>query len=579
MENYLRVITNRVDTNEKDINIINHKIDDINSTELEEMTLKTKLDSLVEGMKEEILEETKFEFLPLWKKYKALEEKYEKLNTKYNYMVKENFSLHNDIAMLREDMANINSTIKEEFEKMGKENTKNNKYDKIKEDVTMLLDSKSTMQRTLTEHSYRIKDTKQIVTTCIKKSEDIENITDILDENIQIVREKANVNSNDIEEVQLTLETIRNFTKNELKSVLQTQKELVDSVQQLKNQQQSAPPIEIDTNTAPTKHRDNPYVSKTPAKVPSTVNPFDMFDIHQKVTPSIQPKKEPTYPQSAPPTSKFDPIDLTTLWETTNQSTKPVLPSYNTKYSFKKWQSLCLLEFSTSKSKYYKSFVVSSDSGEKILDPTMSTDKKSDLFALLNKAIKAENLGFLDHSIIARSDGLELWKLCESRYAPAEKSPLEKKQLERTFENMKKGKNESPDDFLKRIETQVTTLATYGIYPTHQDKALTLLKGLQSDKLEGPILSVTYNDSNYNIWVKPDNLKHTLEKAKSLILHKTEMQKYLPKNETYADKAKLGQETGGGTGNSPGNNTNAGKAQFLRNANAQILQFKNEMSK
>ena len=112
MENYLRVITNRVDTNEKDINIINHKNDDINSTELEEMTLKTKLDSLVEGMKEEILEETKFEFLPLWKKYKALEEKYEKLNTKYNYMVKENFSLHNDIAMLREDMANINSTIK-----------------------------------------------------------------------------------------------------------------------------------------------------------------------------------------------------------------------------------------------------------------------------------------------------------------------------------------------------------------------------------------------------------------------------------------------------------------------------------
>ena len=89
-----------------------------------------------------------------------------------------------------------------------------------------------------------------------------------------------------------------------------------------------------------------------------------------------------------------------------------------------------------------------------------------------------------------------------------------KKQLERAFENLKKGTNKSPDDFLKRVEAQASTLATYDIFPTDQDKALTLLKGLQSNKLEAPILSVTYNDSNYNIWVKPDNLKHTFGKSK-----------------------------------------------------------------
>ena len=82
---------------------------------------------------------------------------------------------------------------------------------------------------------------------------------------------------------------------------------------------------------------------------------------------------------------------------------------------------------------------------------------------LFNKALKSKNLEFFDFSVIARSDQLELWQLCESRYAPMEKSSYEKKQLERDFETMKKGTNE---DFLKRVEIQASNLVAYGIFCT-----------------------------------------------------------------------------------------------------------------
>ena len=88
---------------------------------------------------------------------------------------------------------------------------------------------------------------------------------------------------------------------------------------------------------------------------------------------------------------------------------------------------MCQLEIATTKRQYYKSFIKTSTTGEKFLDPTLSQEKQSELFALLNKAIKAENLEFLDHSVISRSDDLEIWELCKSRYAPTEKLRLEKK--------------------------------------------------------------------------------------------------------------------------------------------------------
>mmetsp|Transcript_3574 Transcript_3574/g.4956 ORF Transcript_3574/g.4956 Transcript_3574/m.4956 type:complete len:178 (+) Transcript_3574:287-820(+) len=137
-----------------------------------------------------------------------------------------------------------------------------------------------------------------------------------------------------------------------------------------------------------------PYKSKTLSKVSTTMNPFNIFEPQSIAkTPPIQPKIEPTYPKSAPLSSRYDPIDLMTTLDPSTQSHKPVLPLYNPKYSYKKWQWLCLPEFATSKSKYYKSFVISKKMVI-LFYPAMLQDKKSNLFALLNKVIKPEDLEF-----------------------------------------------------------------------------------------------------------------------------------------------------------------------------------------
>jgi len=174
------------------------------------------------------------------------------------------------------------------------------------------------------------------------------------------------------------------------------------------------------------------------------------------------------------------------------QTKAPVLPSFNAKYSYVKWQQLCLLEISTSKSTYYKNMVKTNADGTKYLDPELPQEKKADLFAIINKAMKPEHLEFLDHSVISRSDGIELWQLCESCYTPYEKSRYEKKELDNAFDTMKKGSKKSNDEFLKRVEIQASQLVTDRIFPTDQEKQLTLLKGLDTVTLEGPILSVTY---------------------------------------------------------------------------------------
>ena len=325
---------------------------------------------------------------------------------------------------------------------------------------------------------------------------------------------------------------------------------------------------------------------KRPTPQKSSNNPFDIFsppsEIPRSELHTVTPAPMPIPPNPQPQQLSMKPeptrdkqvgIDFTSWFDHSAISKAPTLPPFNPKHSFKKWQSLCILELSTSKSSYYKSFTTLDASGRRILNPELDRDKRADLFALLNKAMKPENLEFLDFSVIGRSDGLELWQLCESRYAPSEKSAYEKKQLEREFENMKKAPNESADNFLKRVETQAANLATYKIFPTEQDKALTLLKGLHSTKLEAPILSVTYQDSNYNIWVKPGDLRHTLEKAKSLIYHKSEIEKSYKPLLPYADKVQV-------QGTPPATLTGTGVSlpSQPRPPNPNITQFKLEMS-
>ena len=78
---------------------------------------------------------------------------------------------------------------------------------------------------------------------------------------------------------------------------------------------------------------------------------------------------------------------------------------------------------------------------------------------------------------------------------------------------------ETKDDFLKRVELKANELSTYGVLLSDADKTITLLKGLKHEALKSAILAIYSNDHSYTHWIKPKNLKHTLDKAKSLLHH------------------------------------------------------------
>jgi len=573
-------LNNKIERQAKNVNVLYHRVDDMNITDLEEAMLETKITTLKSSLQEEIqsiLDQQKEAFNS---EMNELKKNLDNTNNRYRYLLQENYELRKEITMLQE-----------KDEPSGNEHV-----EAVIQQVKDLTEMIYQIKKLQTEHSYKIKDTKSVLGTSMEQAQNatdkvknFQHMVDSLDKRMSSVHHTTKSCEYQIKVTENNLEELRIFTKNEVKQMLTQQQNWQKQLDEMKNSKKNANPstpvpnrentqvksVNIPTASATAttlasttaERTPNPYPPRTPKKEYS--NPFDMF-------PSTPTQSKP---MSTDKGDKFNPVDLTTaILDHTVNTKPPVLPSYNPKHSFKKWQYMCLLEFSTSKSPYYKSFVTVGENEVTILNPSLTKDQKKDLFALLNKAMKPENLEFIDFSVIARSDGVELWNLCQSRYAPLEKSVYEKKLLERDFEAMKKGNKETYDDFLKRVEAQSSHLATYGIHPTDQDKALTLLKGLKSEKLEAPILSITYQDSNYDIWVKPGNLKHTLKKAKSLMFHKSEIEKSIasPKP-SYADKARETQGTQG-KGTSTGSNA-GGKTSGTnqRTPNANLEQFKKEM--
>jgi len=82
------------------------------------------------------------------------------------------------------------------------------------------------------------------------------------------------------------------------------------------------------------------------------------------------------HPQITIPTSPTNPIDLTTIFESTSQ-VKPIFPQYSKKITISKWQVTCILKLTACKNKYYQSFVIQNSSGKNMINLDLSRNKVS----------------------------------------------------------------------------------------------------------------------------------------------------------------------------------------------------------
>jgi len=167
-------------------------------------------------------------------------------------------------------------------------------------------------------------------------------------------------------------------------------------------------------------------------------------------------------------------------------------------------------------------------SGNNIINPNISKDKKASLFSLLQDVLPAENLNleFITDKIIQSVDGVVLWNQCSKRFAPSTKGYYDKGKMKNEFKILSKGEKETHSNFLERVKIKANELDREGIELKPHVKAWTLLRGLRSECFNIPIISIMQDEGNgdYGAWIKDGDLKHTLDKAESRISTKLQQQ-------------------------------------------------------
>ena len=396
----------------------------------------------------------------------------EKLNKKCNYIVTEQMKLQALIADLKASKTSANDEKTDMKQIKARISDFNTRVSDLELDVGIHKDS-------ITSHS---KEIQHANSTIISNGKEVQSTFRDINQMVMDLNTKM-----------LDVQSTNNKEFDKIRSNINEVKQLLS--QEIRN-------IKMEMNRA-----------QPPHVAPSTI-PVE------SATPTTHPTMPPpSTPATSVPTGTTEsPLDLTMLMDYT-AAAKLSLPTYNAKHSFKAWQAMSLLELANSRSPYYKSFIATDPTGNLTLNSDITMEKKKQLFSLLSKAITQANLDFMDCSTILRSDRLELWKLCEEQFAPSEKSQLEKDQLKEQFKAMQIGSKETKDDFLKRVELKANELSTYGVLLLDADKAITLLKGLKHEALKSAILAIYSKDHSYTHWIKPKNLKHTLDKAKSLLHH------------------------------------------------------------
>ena len=120
------------------------------------------------------------------------------MKQKYNYKVKENFVLHHELSALKVEKEAIHYILE---------------LEKTKSDIQSMQDNLSQMSCTLTKSDYTINDTKNILTTCMSKVDNLEILSKSLENNNDSIKSMMSANKINIEELGITVKNTRTFTK------------------------------------------------------------------------------------------------------------------------------------------------------------------------------------------------------------------------------------------------------------------------------------------------------------------------------------------------------------------------------
>ena len=133
--------------------------------------------------------------------------------------------------------------------------------------------------------------------------------------------------------------------------------------------------------------------------------------------------------------------------------------------------------------------------------------------SLLNKL----DTTFITIDVLNRADGLKLWDMIIEEYRPTPKDELELDDLKQSFLQLSILTNENDAAHIERFQKKIKMMEHYDITPSQPQQVIVFLKGLKDNRLTAPILELRQKPtlSIYSDWIKPRNLRHSLERARN----------------------------------------------------------------
>ena len=275
---------------------------------------------------------------------------------------------------------------------------------------------------------------------------------------------------------------------------------------------QAIPPS---TNISPS----NPTAPTTTSAATPVITNSSTTPIQQPTTaPSTVPLPPPsTTPTLTTPTSiNNQPITYADMLNITNSS-KCAFPTYTKTQNIYEWQTTCILELATSNKPIHKNMLQYDSFGDPILKSVLPKAENQELFRMTKSALSTKlNTRFITVDMIRRADGLHLWNELTHRFKPLNKDAIELSDMQANFTTFSKFPNETDDMYVTRFEETVQQMEYFHIKPSQHLQVIVFLSGLKDSRLQDPIMQLRQSPQLvYKNWIQPDNITHTLQKARA----------------------------------------------------------------
>ena len=215
--------------------------------------------------------------------------------------------------------------------------------------------------------------------------------------------------------------------------------------------------------------------------------------------------------------SQANPITIADLVQMSS-APKCAFPIYTRSQNVFEWKTSCLLELAGSAKPAHRNMVSIDSEGQMIFKSHLSTSDNHELFRMTRKALSNKlDTAFITIDVLNRADGLTLWEMIVEEYRPTPKDQMELDDLKQSFLQLTKLPNELDAAYMERFQQKIKTMEHYDITPSQQQQVIIFLKGLKDTRLTTPILELRQKPtlSIYSDWIKPRNLRHTLERARN----------------------------------------------------------------